>query len=371
MPYFESLYIHFPFCETKCHYCDFYSLGRSRTQEGDPKQFERALQTELEILKPSLAPKLKTVFMGGGTPSMTPPEEMEKILSTSNFLAHISPETEWTIEANPSSLNFENIKKYKTLGVNRVSLGVQSLNETHLKLLGRVHNANQALQALEDLFNAGIKNASTDLLCGVPEQTLEDLESHLTTLTRFPITHLSCYLLTLAKHHPMYKDLPNEETQLSHLLFIDQWMTSKGFEHYEISNFSKPGLRSQHNLNYWKGGSYLGLGPSAHSYDKVLKKRWKNFSSLHRYADSLKNKTLPIECEETLSPEQIKLEQWMLALRLNEGAPRAWIQAEKQIAWLNKFESENLIEPHPENKNNFRLTPRGFALSDQIVKYFV
>jgi oxygen-independent coproporphyrinogen-3 oxidase len=170
------------------------------------------------------------------------------------------------MEANPSSIELEQFRRYRALGINRVSMGVQSLKNDHLSILGRVHDEAHALRALETVFEAGFANVSTDLLCGVPGQSLDDLRSHMEKLTAFPITHLSIYLLTLPPHHKMYRDLPNEDEQLRHLLLIDEFMREKGFRHYEISNFARNGLRARHNLVYWQGGSYLGFGPSAHSY---------------------------------------------------------------------------------------------------------
>ena len=163
----------------------------------------------------------------------------------------ITPQTEWTMEANPSSITPESFKAFRAFGINRISMGVQALNPDFLKILGRVHSREQALVALETVFDAGFQNVSVDLLCGVPGQTESDLNEALNTLTQFPITHLSCYLLTLPKHHSMAPSLPNEDIQLSHLLFIHDWLTQNGFEHYEISNFAKNGKRALHNLNYW------------------------------------------------------------------------------------------------------------------------
>ncbi|MBI3535705.1 MAG: radical SAM family heme chaperone HemW [Deltaproteobacteria bacterium] len=356
---FESLYIHFPFCESKCHYCDFYSLGKNKTKSENIMLFEKALNKECQIYHEKLAHPLKTIFFGGGTPSLTPPENMHKILAPLKLSEKTTPSTEWTIEANPSSINLEKLKGYKALGVNRISMGIQSLNQKHLKLLGRVHDRKQALNALTSIFKAGFKNVSVDLLCGVPTQTLQDLEHHLTELLTFPITHLSCYLLTLFKSNVLYPQLPNEETQLKHFLFVDQWLSAHGFEHYEISNYAKPGYRAKHNLNYWKGGSYLGLGPSAHSYCKDQEKRSKNTSLLNTYIKTLlENKKLPIEWEEILTPEQKELERWMLTLRLSDGFPTSWIKNQKQKEWLKKYQKEHIIEDaHVPCSKHFRLTP--------------
>jgi oxygen-independent coproporphyrinogen-3 oxidase len=367
----RSLYFHFPFCETKCHYCDFYSLGREKTKPSDPDLFEQALIKEIELrgTEGSLTLPIETIFFGGGTPSMTPPESMSRIVNTLFKHAKLAPNYEWTLEANPSSISYDHFMAYRSFGLNRVSMGVQSLKDDTLVKLGRVHSESEALKALETVFRAGFQNVSTDLLCGVPGQSTRDLEAHLTRLTEFPIQHLSIYLLTLAPHHAMYRDLPNEEVQLEHLLLIDSFMRDRGFEHYEISNFARPGARARHNLVYWTGGSYLAFGPSAHSFSKESKLRFKNHSSLHRYArELLEQSTLPVEWRESLTPEQLELEKWMLAIRLSDGFPSEWLKSEAQKSKARLFLEKNLLEPHPTRLHQLRATPRGFAMSDALVR---
>ncbi len=383
---YRSLYLHFPFCETKCHYCDFYSLGREKTKATDASFFEEALCKELNLRgnEGAFDRTLDTIFLGGGTPSMTPPQSMERIFKTLFQYTSLTSLTEWTMEANPSSITLDQFKAYKALGINRVSMGVQSLNNDHLNKLGRVHNAQDAFQALETLFSAGFTNVSTDLLCGVPGQTLDDLHDHLSRLAQYPITHLSCYLLTLPKHHALFAALPNEEEQLRHLLLIDQFMQSLGFEHYEISNFAKKttpphSYQARHNLVYWKGAStnqgYLGFGPSAHSFSPAPQasskgpSRFKNFSSLHAYGRALLDQnTLPVEWTETLNPEQQELEKWMLALRLADGFPRDWLKTPLQQEKVKLMLIDQLLEPHPERDQFLRATAKGFALSDALIR---
>jgi len=370
-----SLYFHFPFCETKCHYCDFYSLGREKTKAGDAGLFEKAMIEEIRLRAqagdlPALA-TLDTIFLGGGTPSMTPPDSMKRIFDELFRHTSLAPNAEWTMEANPSSISLESFRAYREIGINRVSMGVQSLRNDHLEKLGRVHDEASALRSLTILFEAGLQNVSTDLLCGVPGQTTDDLQSHLEKLTAFPITHLSIYLLTLAPHHRMYPELPNEEEQLKHLLFIDSFMRERGFEHYEISNFAKPRFQARHNLAYWKNQPFLGFGPSAHSAtcSGAPRTRFKNFSSLHRYADELlKHGRLPVEWTETLTDEQNELEKWMLAIRLAEGFPRAWLDTEARTQKAEMLIREGLLESHPASPDHLRATPRGFALSDGITR---
>jgi len=300
---------------------------------------------------------------------MTHPQDMARALEPLAIPSKLAPKGEWTMEGNPSSLTKNNLSNYRSLGINRISMGVQSLRDDHLKLLGRVHDRRQAFTALESIFDAGFSNVSVDLLCGIPGQNTVDLKNAIQELTAFPITHLSCYLLTLPPHHPLARNLPNEDTQLEHLLFVDRCLEALGFEHYEISNFARPGFRSQHNLAYWKGEGYLGLGPSAHSFFPAIKTRVKNFSSLERWSDALlKQNTLGVEWSETLTTEQENLERWMLALRLKEGFPRDWLKTPVQLTKARSLEENKLLEPCPENPLRLRLTPRGFALSDHIIQ---
>ncbi|MBL7715669.1 MAG: radical SAM family heme chaperone HemW [Bdellovibrionales bacterium] len=364
----ESLYIHFPFCESKCHYCDFYSIGREKTKTTDADFYEKALHAECELWADQLAPRLKSIFFGGGTPSMTPVESMRRALEPLKLSNKVTSETEWTMEANPSSVELESLKSYRDLGVNRVSMGVQAMRDDLLLRLGRVHSRDAALRALENISRAGFTNFSVDLLCGVPGQTIEDLSSAMEVLTSFPITHLSCYLLTLPKTHRMFRELPKDDDQLAHLLFIDEKMRSKGFRHYEISNFAKPGFEAKHNLVYWQGGSYLGLGPSAHSFSPTDRARWKNVSSLHAYGKKVGLGEKPIEWREDLTDEQLDLERWMLALRLDQGFPRTWLDSPARLQKAAGLTTAGLIEPHPEFTDRLRLTPRGFALSDQVIQ---
>jgi oxygen-independent coproporphyrinogen-3 oxidase len=367
----RSLYVHFPFCESKCHYCDFYSIGAERTADSDPLLFEKALQAECAgnaaRLGPADGPNLETIFFGGGTPSMTPPDSMRRALAPLELERRVGPDTEWTMEANPSSVDRGRLESYRSLGVNRISMGVQALRPDLLTMLGRVHSRDAAFAALDAIFAAGFTNVSVDLLCGVPNQAVADVERAMEELTRYPITHLSCYLLTLPKTHRMFRDLPKEDEQLEHLLAIDRFMVAKGFEHYEISNFAKPGRRARHNLAYWTGKSYLALGPSAHSFDAATGERWKNFSSLHKYAALLGKGESVVEWKESLTQEQREMEKWLLALRLEEGFPREWLDTDLRRKKVDVFTSKGLLESHPSRPESLRLTPRGFALSDQII----
>jgi len=368
---FRSLYAHFPFCESRCHSCDFYEIGRDRVgaaADFEADRFAKALRSECEHWADRLDDQIDTVFFGGGTPTLTPPETMRWAIEPLHLQSRLAPDYEWTMEANPSSISLERMRAYRDMGINRVSMGVQSLQDGTLKRLGRVHDRRQALGALATLFDAGFTNVSTDLICGVPGSAISDLEASLEALAQFPITHLSCYLLTLPPHHAMYRDLPDEDEQLRQLLWVDEWLVAKGFEHYEISNFARGGSsrRARHNLVYWTGGPYLGLGPSAHSFGGG--KRWKNVSSLRKYAELLGNGSAPTEQVEEVSPEQKRLERWLLSVRLADGFPSDWVDTASLRPKADRLLAEGLLAPATP-AGRLRLTPKGFALSDSIVRY--
>lgn len=367
----RALYVHFPFCETKCHYCDFYSLASTRVSKPDHSAFLKALHTEASLRKEELAPQLDTLFFGGGTPSMTTPKAMREALAPLELERRLHEKTEWTMEANPSSVSKESLKAYRELGVNRISMGVQSLNPHTLQKMGRAHSPEEALQALDWIFEAGFTRVSVDLLCGVPNQSQEDLAREIEILTSYPIDHLSCYLLTLTPKHFLFQDLPNEEEQHAHLLLVDRLLQEKGFLHYEISNFAKPGSEARHNLNYWLQGSVMGLGPSAHGLDAEKKVRHRNVNSLQRYTRALlEQNQLPIESSELLSSEQWNLERLMLRLRLQEGVSLNSVELPIRIEKIKPLLELQYLE-HSPNENTLRLTPKGLPLLDSILQSLI
>jgi len=369
----SSLYVHIPFCERKCHYCDFYSLGNREPELLE--QFATALRLEAGLVARERGPappyRLNTVYVGGGTPTLLEPHALASALSPILSEARHGADFEWTIEANPSSVDKAKLLAYRKLGINRVSLGIQSLAPELLARLGRIHTREIAIRALDEIFCAGFENVSVDFLCGVPGQSISTLEESIQEAQRFPIKHLSCYLLTLPPDHSMYQELPDEEEQLEHLLWVDHFLGNAGFEHYEISNFAKPGWKSRHNMNYWNGLSYLALGPSAHSFDSEKFIRSKNVSSLSGYCETLRSGRRPIEWSEELTPTQREIEKWLLALRLSEGIAEECFNTPQRRRMLDVFERQGLVVSHPVLAGRKRLTPKGFALSDQIIPSFI
>ncbi|MEK7690927.1 MAG: radical SAM family heme chaperone HemW [Bdellovibrionota bacterium] len=376
MSKYSALYFHLPFCESRCAYCDFYSIGNETKLTGQEIRFTAALRKECELRAPDVSPAgLRTIFFGGGTPTTLDPERLSWALEPLGIVGkRLSLLEEWTSEANPSSIDQKKIEGLVRIGVNRISMGVQSLDDRVLKSLGRVHDGRAVFRALAAVFEAGLQNVSVDFLCGVPCQTLETLLENLRRILSQPLTHVSVYLLTLKKGHPLYAQLPSEEVQLAELLAVQAELIAQGFEQYETSNFSRaPEFRAKHNLLYWKAReSYLGFGPSAHSYDATKQKRWRNSSSEPSYSKALlKESIVPVENEEIITEEQREIEKCMLGLRLTEGVPESWFQGKKHHQ-LNRFIDKNLLFLRgPAGDQRVSLTAGGIYLLDQVVSEIV
>jgi len=366
---FRNIYVHFPFCEAKCHYCDFFSLPEQQLGEETRSNVYAAIEKELKSFSDKIVGPLETVFFGGGTPSLVPLETIESFIG----LLPLGADTEFTMEANPSSITLERARRWRASGVNRISMGTQALDNERLLWLGRVHTKEEVLESLNVLFEAGFKNISTDYIVGVPGQTPQKIETEVTELlSRYPnIRHISAYLLTLKPSNPKFKQLPDDEEQLLHLRTVSQVLGSHGFEHYEISNFAKPNSRAQHNENYWLGGSYLGIGPSAHSFWPSLNRRTKNWASLGKYVELIDMEKSAVEWEEALTLEQLRLEYLMLRLRRSSGLNIAEYNEKfghdlmnEKGAWIRTWAEKGLCTLVPER---LQLTSEGFFLSDQIL----
>lgn len=313
-----SLYFHIPFCSKKCDYCHFYVLPNRET---DRDLLLNGFWLEWQNIKNVLSDKeLVSVYFGGGTPSLIGPQAIEKILTW--ILPNSS--TEITLEANPENVDLNLMKGFKAAGVNRISLGAQSFDDHLLKSLGRTHSALKVRQAVEDTFNSGIKNVSIDLMYDIPGQNLEQWRKTLFSAAALPITHLSLYNLTFEPNTLFYKRqnslkklVPDPDTSLlMYELAIESLEFNKFFQ-YEISAFAKNDLQSKHNLGYWTGRPFLGLGPSAFSYWEG--KRFRNVAHLGKYVKFLKEGRSTIDFDEQLEREAAKRELLAVRLRLKEG----------------------------------------------------
>jgi oxygen-independent coproporphyrinogen-3 oxidase len=317
---YEHAYVHLPFCEVICHYCDFYT---ARAKGARYDEFFEALEKEARQAMPNLAPRLKALYFGGGTPSAAPAGKVAAFLEL--FRSRIGPETEVTLEANPVDVNEPNLALWKSSGVNRLSLGIQSLDDPTLKRLGRVHSADQALRALR-LAGECLGNVSGDLIYGVPEQDVSTPARHARLLAEAGATHISAYHLSILPTHFLHPRLPDDQHAWSQIEGISQALAQAGFAHYEISNFGKPGFFSRNNGNYWRGGPYWALGPSAHGFDGE-EKRWKNVSDWEEYIKRCASGLSLRDEEELLTAEQRMMEVLFTSLRTQEGLDLQAFQA--------------------------------------------
>jgi len=280
-----GIYIHIPFCKQKCHYCNFYS-SVSHNHKDD---FLKSLQVEIEQQKDYLlGEEILTVYFGGGTPSLLKREEIERIIRHLNKTFHISKNAEYTLEVNPDDLSEDKSKELIDAGINRLSIGVQSFFDGDLKYLNRVHSANQAHRAIEGALKSGFNNLTIDLIYGIPTLSSENWMKNLNQFFNYSLPHLSAYALTVEPKTPLHVLIEknkisgiDEQNMVEHFKILLDQTKVHDFIHYEISNFSKAGYYSKHNSLYWLGGNYLGLGPSAHSYNGISR-QW-NYSSLSKY----------------------------------------------------------------------------------------
>ena len=324
----SSLYIHIPFCASKCAYCGFYSIPSTKRKA----DFLEALKHEIASRKDYLhGEKVETVYFGGGTPSLLHLEEIENILKTLHDCFEIDPDAEITFEANPDTLSLEYLSGLRSLGVNRLSIGIQSFFDNDLRYLSRKHDSNHARQSLDLAKEVGFENISIDLIYGLPTSDADQWNRNLDLFFELDIPHLSAYALTLepnavlTKQIELGKAMPiSEEDSIRDYEILCRRAAEHGYVHYEISNFSQPRMHSRHNTSYWIGIPYAGFGPSAHSYDG--KSRQWNVSSLERYVEassviarSVATRQSTVAEKEILSPEQQYDEYVMLRLRTMWG----------------------------------------------------
>ncbi len=318
-----SLYIHIPWCVRKCPYCDFNSHeAKSDLLE---QQYVAALIRDLELALPQIwGRKVYTVFIGGGTPSLFSAQAIETILNAVRMLLPLDVNAEITMEANPGTVEAEKFAGYRAAGVNRLSLGIQSFNDGHLKALGRIHGGNEARRAVE-IAQQYFDNINLDLMYGLPQQTVAEAEADVRTALAFSPQHLSCYHLTLEPNtlfHRYPPALPDDDTSSEMQQCIEQLLATQGYQHYETSAFAQPKKQSRHNLNYWQFGDYLGIGAGAHSklsfHNKVL--RQMHHKQPQAYIEAVA-RDAPIQTEHEVGRDQLPFEFMMNALRLNEGVP--------------------------------------------------
>lgn len=366
----SGIYIHIPFCKQACHYCDFHFSTSTKKKS----QLVEMLCHELVLRKDELgSSRIETIYFGGGTPSLLNNEELDQIFRTvySNF--QVAEDAEITLEANPDDLSEDNLKMLSASPVNRLSIGVQSFFEADLKLMNRAHNSKEALSCLKSASQY-FDNISIDLIYGIPGQSDEQWKQNLQTALELEIPHISSYALTVEPKTALEKFIekgkvkPVEDEQYREQFeILVSTLTSNGFEHYEFSNFGKPGYHSRNNMAYWMGKPYLGIGPSAHSFDGDSRK-W-NISNNTLYIKALEKDRIPQETEKLSTTDKYN-EFVMTRLRTKFGVELSEIKekfgqkyADHFLANISEFLDEGLVE----NKNGtFHITQKGKFLSDGI-----
>ncbi len=314
-----GIYIHIPFCRKACHYCNFHF---STTHHQIPAMVA-AIEKEAILQKHYLKENIKTLYFGGGTPSILSIEDLEKIMFRVKSEYIIEPTAEITIETNPDDFQIEKLEAWKRMGINRLSIGIQSFVDADLQWMNRAHSSQQAEQCISMAKEAGFDNITIDLIYGTPTLSDEAWKANVNKAIELGIDHISCYALTVEPKTGLDKMIQQKkieavdpDKQARHFSLLMQWLAEAGFEHYEISNFSKPGKRSKHNSNYWNGVDYLGIGPSAHSFNGTSR-QW-NIANNALYIQSLNNNEVPYELE-MLTPMQQLNEYIMTSLRTMEG----------------------------------------------------
>ena len=315
-----GIYLHIPFCKKACHYCDFHFSTSPQYKD----QMLKALGQEIDLRKNYLAGEtIETIYFGGGTPSLLSADELQILIGAITDLYEVSPTAEITLEANPDDLNPQKVREFRQTLVNRFSIGIQSFFEEDLKWMNRAHTAPEAQSSIKRVQDAGFENITADLIYGYPLLSKPKWEHNIQQLIELHIPHISSYSMTvepataLSSFIKKGEQKPMDEGQSSaQFLILMEQLTEAGFEHYEISNFAKPGLYSKHNSNYWEGVSYLGIGPSAHSFNGESR-QW-NVSNNSKYIDQIQLKKIPAEME-ILSTENRINEYIMTSLRTSKG----------------------------------------------------
>ena len=355
-----GIYIHIPFCKKACHYCNFHFS----TQTNNIDTFVDALLKEIALRKEYITQPIQTIYFGGGTPSLLTNHQLSLIVNALKDQYTLSDTVEFTIEANPDDIHLEKLQFWKSIGINRLSIGIQSFQKEALEWMNRAHDVEQSHQSIQLAQELGFNNLSIDLIYGTPHYSNDHLLADLAIIKKYKIPHVSCYALTIEEKTALHsmiqkgaiKNIVNED-QATHFEIVVDFLTKNGFEHYEISNFAQPGFRSQHNSSYWKGLPYLGLGPSAHSYNGDSR-QW-NIANNALYIQSLQKGDLPFEKEILDLPTQYN-EYMMISLRCMEGFNLELIESRFGKAYL-----ENTYQVIKElaDKQYLEKTEQGYCLN--------
>lgn len=369
----SGIYIHIPFCKTKCTYCDFYSNA-----DFDMKaRVLQAMCSEIHDRRNYLSDKnIATIYFGGGTPSTLSSEEMAFLLSEIKKHFTVLDDAEITMEANPDDLSLDYLKSLRKIGINRLSIGIQSFDNEQLAFIQRRHDVDGAVNAVKQAQQAGFDNISIDLIYGLPNQTLQSWQAQLNKAFTLDVQHFSAYGLTYETNTALWKQLQqgkvtatDDETMIKMYEMLVEKCAENGFEQYEISNFAKAGLRSKHNSSYWQQVPYLGIGPSAHSYDGNSR-QW-NVSNMLAYCKNIESNQPYFEREQLTENDQFN-DYVMVRLRTIEGIDLNFVKEkfdEKRLQLLLKSSKKHIHNQLLIHQNNFlSLTQAGILVSNQIIE---
>ena len=368
-----AIYIHIPFCDHKCIYCDFYSIITSDNIEN----YLLAIKKEIGFYseKYSDGRKIISVYFGGGTPSLMTPEYIHEIIETVKTKFILAENCEITLETNPGTVNKEKLTAFRNIGINRLSVGIQSFDKNDLEFMTRIHDPETAFSTVIDAEGAGFENINVDLIFNLPGQNKTKWQYNLDKAMLLPITHISPYSLILESGTILNKmvldgkvTLQDDDYDADLYEYTINYLGEKGFQQYEVSNFCLPGYECVHNNAYWRYKDYLSFGTSAHSF--MENKRWKNYSSLKFYLESMKTKNNAVTFEEILTDEEQLQEYTMLALR-SGGLDKIELQNKFGMLWLEiNRELFNLLlqnEYITETEDFIKFTAKGYAVCDEIL----
>ncbi len=370
-----GLYVHVPFCRQKCRYCDFYSIPYTSLKPSTSLVTEwlHALDQEAMLYKDRFA-FFDTLYLGGGTPTLLATDEPARLVEILQRHFAFCPDAEISLEANPNDVTLEKLHLFRELGFNRISLGVQSMDDRELAFLGRTHSARQAARAMERIRASGFPGFGVDLIYGLPRQTEAEWRRTLQETLAFSPNHISCYQLTVSRGTPLWEmqeaglfEPPDEEQERALFLTASEVLEGQGFVHYEVSNFASGTAHfCRHNVKYWERAPYLGLGPSAHSFQGDT--RWWNHRSVRKYCGDLNRGRRPVQGSERLSEEQVSLERLSLQLRTKAGtAIRDLSDYEKADRVLPGLLEAGLLEVIGERAVPTR---EGFLVADRLPLLF-
>lgn len=382
-----SLYIHWPWCKKKCPYCDFNSHVAA---DAPVEDYLKAVEHQLVSISSQLSSKhlLTSVFFGGGTPSLMPPQGVERLLSLAEKTFGFADDIEITLEANPTSSEAQKFADFVQAGVNRFSVGMQSLTESDLTFLGREHSVSEAKHAIEAAQKA-CGNVNLDLIYGLPHQDLDLWLQHLDEVFALGTQHISCYQLTIEKNTGFYADWRKgllkpapEHIQADFYEQTTDKLTAHGYEHYEVSNYAQPGYACKHNRNIWRYGGYLGLGAGAHGRTPFQTGlcATRNYKMPQKFIDEAQGATLGIFEQEALTPKIQAFEATLLGLRLKEGLPLKRLEAVGHAPWQNFIDvgaitvlvENGLLKADLEGPNpTLYATEKGFLILDSVIEHLI